>query len=73
MSTNPRNAYLERSSVVAVLIYSLLLASGLIAQVMDFPKFSKEPRATSLITNLPDAPELRDAQPSTTAKSRVND
>jgi BarA-like signal transduction histidine kinase len=50
MLTSRRDAYLEPTSVVAALIYSLLLASGLVAQVMGFPTFSREPRATSLIT-----------------------
>jgi hypothetical protein len=49
MSTNRRDAYLEPTSVVAVVIYSLLLASGLVAHGMGFPRFSTEPRATSSI------------------------
>ena len=50
MSSNRREPCLEPASVVAVFIYSLLLAGGLIAHVMDFPTFSTEPRAKSLIT-----------------------
>ena len=50
MSTSRRDACLEPTSVVAVFIYSPLLAAGLIAHVMDFLTFSTEPRAKSLIT-----------------------
>jgi hypothetical protein len=49
MSTDRRDAYLEPASVVAAVIYSLLLASGLVAHGMGFPKSSTEPRATSSI------------------------
>jgi hypothetical protein len=50
MSSSRREPCLEPASVVAVSIYSLLLAGVLIAHVMDFPTFSTEPRAKSLIT-----------------------
>ena len=50
MSSSRRGPCLEPASVVAVSIYSLLLAGVLIAHVMDFPTFSTEPRAKSLIT-----------------------
>jgi hypothetical protein len=45
-----RDAYLEPPSVTAALIYSVLLASGLVAHVMGFPTFSTERRATSAVT-----------------------
>ena len=50
MSSSRREPCLEPASVVAVSIYSLLLAGVLIAHVMDFPTFSTESRAKSLIT-----------------------
>jgi hypothetical protein len=50
MSTGRRDAYLEPTSVIAAVIYSLLLASGLVAHAMGFPTFATAPRATSLIT-----------------------
>jgi hypothetical protein len=49
MATSRRDPCLEPTSVIAVSIYSLLLAGGLIAHVMDFPTFSTEPRAKSWI------------------------
>jgi hypothetical protein len=49
-----RPAHLQPTSVVAAVVYSLLLASGLIAHAMGFPRFSPEPRATSLVSiNVP--------------------
>jgi hypothetical protein len=49
MSTRRPDAHMEPTSVAAVLIYTLLLASALVAHSMGFPRFSTEPRARSLI------------------------
>jgi hypothetical protein len=49
MSTRRRDAHMEPMSLIAVVTYSLLLASGLVALGMGFPRFTTEPRATSLI------------------------
>jgi hypothetical protein len=56
MSTRRRDVHLEPTSVLAVVIYSLVLASGLVAHSMGFPKFSTEPRATSLTATVAPAP-----------------
>jgi hypothetical protein len=44
------NPHLEPTSVVALLMYSMLLASGLLALAMDFPKFHRKPQAISITT-----------------------
>jgi hypothetical protein len=49
MSTRRRDAHMEPTSVVAVVIYSLLLACGLVAHGLDFPRFATAPQGTSLI------------------------
>jgi hypothetical protein len=48
------DAHLQPASIVAVAVYSCLLASGLIAHAMGFPRFSTEPRAKSFLSiNVP--------------------
>jgi hypothetical protein len=48
------DAHLRPASIVTAVVYSLLLAAGLIAHAMGFPKFSTEPRATPFISiNVP--------------------
>ena len=48
------DAHLRPVSIVTAVVYSLLLAAGLIAHAMGFPKFSTEPRATPFISiNVP--------------------
>jgi hypothetical protein len=49
MSTRRHDAHMEPMSLIAVVTYLLLLASGLVAHGLGFPRFSTEPRATSLI------------------------
>jgi hypothetical protein len=49
MSTGRRDANMEPTSVVAVVIYSLLLACALVAHGLGFPKFATEPQRTPLI------------------------
>jgi hypothetical protein len=44
------DAHLKPASIVAAAVYSLLLASGLIAHAMGFPRFSTEPRAKSFVS-----------------------
>ena len=44
------DAHLQPASIVTAVVYSLLLASGLIAHAMGFPTFSTEPRATSFVS-----------------------
>jgi hypothetical protein len=47
-------AHLRPASIVTAVVYSLLLAGGLIAHAMGFPKFSTEPRATPFVSiNVP--------------------
>ena len=47
MSTRRRDAHMEPTSVVAVVIYSSLLACGLVAHGLGFPRFATEPQSTS--------------------------
>jgi hypothetical protein len=48
------DAHLQPASIVTAVVYSLLLASGLIAHALGFPKFSTEPRATPFVSiNVP--------------------
>ena len=48
------DAHLQPASIVAAAVYSLVLASGLIAHAMGFPRFSTEPRAKSFVSiNVP--------------------
>jgi hypothetical protein len=48
------DAHLRPASIVTAVVYSLLLAGGLIAHAMGFPKFSAEPRATPFVSiNVP--------------------
>ena len=48
------DAHLQPTSIVAAAVYSLLLASGLMAHAMGFPRCSTEPRAKSFVSiNVP--------------------
>jgi hypothetical protein len=48
------DAHLQPASIITAVVYSLLLASGLIAHALGFPKFSAEPRATPFVSiNVP--------------------
>jgi hypothetical protein len=48
------DAHLQPASIITAVVYSLLLASGLFAHALGFPKFSAEPRATPFVSiNVP--------------------
>jgi hypothetical protein len=40
------DAHMRRASIITAVVYSLLLAGGLMAHAIGFPKFSTEPQAT---------------------------
>ena len=48
------DAHLRPACIITAVVYSLLLAGGIIAHAMGFPRFSTEPRATPFVSiNVP--------------------
>jgi hypothetical protein len=48
------DAHLRPACIITAVIYSLLLAGGIMAHAIGFPKFSTEPQATPYVSiNVP--------------------
>jgi hypothetical protein len=55
------DAHLRRASIITAVVYSLLLAGGLMAHAIGFPKFSTEPLAAPYVSISVPAPLASEA------------